>query len=49
MKKWAENNEVMGDRERDENKEHGMIYNEQYKHGDSMEYRENSFSARGMI
>ena len=30
--------------EGDENKEHGMIYNEQYKHGGSMEDRENSFN-----
>ena len=44
MKKWAENNEVMGGREGGENKEHGMIYNEQYKHGGSMEDRENSFN-----
>ena len=28
----------MGDREGDENKEHGIIYSEQYKHGGSMEY-----------
>ena len=34
----------MGDLEGDENKEHGIIYNEQYKHGGSMEYRENSFN-----
>ena len=33
-------NSVMGDREGDGNKEHGMIYNEQYKHGGSMEYME---------
>ena len=34
----------MGGREGDKNKENGMIYNEQYKHGGSMEYRENNFN-----
>ena len=29
-----------------ENKEHGIIYNEQYKHGGRMENMENSFNHR---
>ena len=34
---------VMGDG-KGMNKEHGMVYNEQYKHGGSMVDRENSFN-----